>query len=93
MKRHGLYAGSRDDLEMLRFPWEAHFRGSGISPPESKYFAFFDHVYENSVSNHFFFLILQVNEEQRYALLEYVCHLIAKDYTATLDDLIVLGEI
>lgn len=34
----------------------------------------------------------QVTEEQSYALLEYVCHLIAKDYTATLGDLIVLGE-
>lgn len=35
----------------------------------------------------------QVTEEQSYALLEYVCHLIAKDYPATLDDLIVLGEL
>lgn len=36
--------------------------------------------------------VKQVTEEQSYALLEYVVHLIAKDYPATLDDLIVLGE-
>lgn len=32
-------------------------------------------------------------EDQRYALLEYVSHLTAKDYEATLTDLIVLGFI
>ncbi|CAB1100383.1 unnamed protein product [Ectocarpus sp. CCAP 1310/34] len=36
---------------------------------------------------------LQVTEEQSYALLEYVIHLIAKDYPATLEDLIILGFI
>lgn len=35
----------------------------------------------------------KVAEDQRYALLEYVSHLTAKDYEATLDDLIVLGFI
>lgn len=39
------------------------------------------------------FVRLQVTEEQSYALLEYVIHLIAKDYPATLEDLIVLGFI
>jgi aarF domain-containing kinase len=34
-----------------------------------------------------------VNEEQRYALVEYVTHLVAKDYDATLGDLITLGFI
>lgn len=36
---------------------------------------------------------MQVAEDQRYALLEYVSHLTAKDYEATLNDLIVLGFI
>lgn len=36
---------------------------------------------------------LKVTEEQSYALLEYVIHLIAKDYPATLEDLIILGFI
>jgi predicted unusual protein kinase regulating ubiquinone biosynthesis (AarF/ABC1/UbiB family) len=35
-------------------------------------------------------LMTEVTEEQRYALVEYVTHLIAKDYDATLNDLIVL---
>lgn len=35
----------------------------------------------------------QVNENERYALLEYVSHLSAKDYEATLNDLITLGFI
>ena len=35
----------------------------------------------------------QINEDQRYALVEYVTHLIAKDYDATLGDLITLGFI
>lgn len=35
----------------------------------------------------------KVEEERRYALLEYVSHLTAKDYEATLNDLIVLGFI
>lgn len=35
----------------------------------------------------------QIAEDQRYALLEYVSHLTAKDYEATLNDLIVLGFI
>lgn len=34
-----------------------------------------------------------MTEDQRYALLEYVSHLTAKDYEATLTDLIVLGFI
>lgn len=34
-----------------------------------------------------------MTEEQSYALLEYVIHLIAKDYPATLEDLIILGFI
>lgn len=34
-----------------------------------------------------------MEEDQRYALLEYVSHLTAKDYEATLNDLIVLGFI
>jgi predicted unusual protein kinase regulating ubiquinone biosynthesis (AarF/ABC1/UbiB family) len=37
--------------------------------------------------------VLQVTESQRYALLEYVSHLTAKDYEATLGDLITLGFI
>ncbi|CAM9414144.1 unnamed protein product, partial [Discosporangium mesarthrocarpum] len=40
-----------------------------------------------------FGLMTEVTVDQRYALLEYVCHLIAKDYPATLEDLIVLGFI
>ncbi|CAM9387684.1 unnamed protein product [Choristocarpus tenellus] len=40
-----------------------------------------------------FGLMTEVTDDQRYALLEYVCHLIAKDYTGTLEDLIVLGFI
>ena len=39
------------------------------------------------------FVHLKVTEEQSYALLEYVIHLIAKDYPATLEDLIILGFI
>lgn len=35
----------------------------------------------------------QVEEAQRYALLEYVSHLTSKDYEATLGDLITLGFI
>ncbi|CAN0506727.1 unnamed protein product, partial [Ectocarpus sp. 12 AP-2014] len=38
-------------------------------------------------------LMTEVGEDQRYALLEYVSHLTAKDYEATLYDLIVLGFI
>lgn len=38
-------------------------------------------------------MVFQVAEDQRYALLEYVSHLTAKDYEATLNDLIVLGFI
>ncbi|CAM9495053.1 unnamed protein product [Pylaiella littoralis] len=38
-------------------------------------------------------LMTEVEEDQRYALLEYVSHLTAKDYEATLNDLIVLGFI
>ncbi|CAM9358813.1 unnamed protein product, partial [Phaeothamnion confervicola] len=38
-------------------------------------------------------LMTEVTPDQRYALLEYVSHLIAKDYAATLDDLVVLGFI
>lgn len=34
-----------------------------------------------------------MTEEQSYALLEYVIHLIARDYPATLEDLIILGFI
>ena len=34
-----------------------------------------------------------MNEEQRYALVEYVTHLVAKDYDATLGDLVTLGFI
>lgn len=50
------------------------------------------------VRSHLFFFVLlfsllQVTEEQSYALLEYVIHLIAKDYPATLEDLIILGFI
>ncbi|CAM9549029.1 unnamed protein product, partial [Hapterophycus canaliculatus] len=40
-----------------------------------------------------FGLMTEVTEEQSYALLEYVIHLIAKDYPATLEDLIILGFI
>ncbi|CAN0085410.1 unnamed protein product, partial [Discosporangium mesarthrocarpum] len=40
-----------------------------------------------------FGLMTEVAEDQRYALLEYVSHLTAKDYEATLNDLIVLGFI
>ncbi|KAG5187551.1 protein kinase:ABC1 family [Tribonema minus] len=38
-------------------------------------------------------LMTEVTEAQRYALLEYVSHLTAKDYDATLTDLITLGFI
>ncbi|CAM9540171.1 unnamed protein product [Chrysoparadoxa australica] len=38
-------------------------------------------------------LMTEVTEDQRYALLEYVSHLTAKDYEATLYDLITLGFI
>ncbi|CAN0257094.1 unnamed protein product [Pylaiella littoralis] len=40
-----------------------------------------------------FGLMTEVTKEQSYALLEYVVHLIAKDYPATLEDLIILGFI
>ncbi|CAM9430029.1 unnamed protein product [Ectocarpus sp. 12 AP-2014] len=40
-----------------------------------------------------FGLMTEVTEEQSYALLEYVIHIIAKDYPATLEDLIILGFI
>jgi len=38
-------------------------------------------------------LMTEVTEDQRYAILEYVSHLSAKDYEATLNDLIILGFI
>lgn len=37
--------------------------------------------------------LFKVEEDRRYALLEYVSHLTARDYEATLNDLIVLGFI
>ncbi|CAM9815453.1 unnamed protein product [Chrysoparadoxa australica] len=38
-------------------------------------------------------LMTEVNEDQRYALVEYVIHLIGEDYDATLQDLIILDFI
>ena len=34
-----------------------------------------------------------IDEEKRYAIISYICNLLAKDYDATLEDLIVLGFI
>eukprot|EP00607_Mallomonas_marina_P002755 CAMPEP_0182440978 /NCGR_PEP_ID=MMETSP1167-20130531/87416_1 /TAXON_ID=2988 /ORGANISM="Mallomonas Sp, Strain CCMP3275" /LENGTH=731 /DNA_ID=CAMNT_0024635097 /DNA_START=606 /DNA_END=2801 /DNA_ORIENTATION=+ len=38
-------------------------------------------------------LMTEVDEDKRIGLLEYVAHLLAKDYSATLDDLVLLGFI
>ncbi len=38
-------------------------------------------------------LMTSIDEEKRYAIISYICNLLARDYDATLEDLIVLGFI